>query len=163
MALSKGLTGGTLPLGVTACNGKIVSAFDTPDFLKTFFHGHSYTANPLACAAANASFDLLMRKECQLNIVRISEAQYKFAERLNGDKKIKSIKSLGTILSVELRTEEGTSYTSSKRKSIYQYFLDKDILLRPLGNIIYIVPPYVTSEEELAKIHTAIETFLEMD
>jgi adenosylmethionine---8-amino-7-oxononanoate aminotransferase len=160
MALSKGLTGGTMPLGVTTCSGQIVSAFETDDFLKTFFHGHSYTANPLACAAANASYELLTAQQCQQNIARIAQQQHNFMLRLQGHKNIKTIRSLGTLVALEIQTGAQTSYTSAARKKIYSYFLERDILLRPLGNVIYVLPPYVISTEELSHVHASIEAFL---
>jgi adenosylmethionine-8-amino-7-oxononanoate aminotransferase len=97
IALSKGLTGGTLPLGVTAVSSKIIAAFLSDDFSKTFFHGHSYTANPIACAAANASFGLLMQSECQENIQKISTCHKKFINELLPNKIIKDARSIGTI------------------------------------------------------------------
>lgn len=161
IALSKGITGGTLPLGVTSCTKLLLNVFETDDILKTFFHGHSYTANPLSCAAANASFKLLDTEECRENIQRISLQQKNFCERIRNHKKIKTVKSLGTLLAVELATDEDTSYTNEARKKIYSYFLDKNILLRPLGNVIYILPPYIITSAELNHIHAAIEEFLD--
>ena len=161
MALSKGLTGGTLPLGVTTCSDKIVSAFVSEDVSHTFFHGHSYTANPLACAAANASFRLLTNAECKHQIRMIGDKHIQFIQTLIGHKKLKRAKSLGTILSLELATNEATSYTNQARKHIYKYFLDRNILLRPLGNIIYVLPPYVITSAELDHIYQAITAFLE--
>jgi adenosylmethionine---8-amino-7-oxononanoate aminotransferase len=160
IALSKGLTGGTLPLGVTSCSGQVVAAFESSDPEMTFFHGHSYTANPLACAAANKSFELLTATSCQQNINRIATRQLIFKERIEGNAKIKSINNLGTILSIELRTTENTSYTNSSRRRIYDYFLKRNILLRPLGNIIYLLPPYVITDSQLDEIYQAIEDFL---
>ena len=161
IAISKGITGGTLPLGVTSCSQNIVSAFETDDFLQTFFHGHSYTANPLACAAANASYAILTRHECQNNIAKISERQNNFKDRLRSHANVKAVRSLGTLLALELKTNESTSYSSAVRKKIYKYFLDRDILLRPLGNVIYILPPYIITKEELDHIHHAVVDFLE--
>jgi adenosylmethionine-8-amino-7-oxononanoate aminotransferase len=161
MALSKGLTGGMLPLGVTTCSRKILEAFETTDFVKTFFHGHSYTANPMACAVANASYDLLLGKDCRERIELISVQQHKFRTKLQHHPKLKSIKCLGTIISLELNTETSSSYTSEARKRIYNYFLTRNILLRPLGNIVYILPPYVITKEELAYVHATLEEFLE--
>ncbi|MFZ6013785.1 MAG: adenosylmethionine--8-amino-7-oxononanoate transaminase [Bacteroidota bacterium] len=161
MCLSKGITGGALPLGVTSCSTKILKAFESDDFYKTFFHGHSYTANPLACAAANASFDLLMKDECQQKIKSISAQQAGFCKTLQNHKKIRNARSLGTILAIELKTEEGSSYSNTLRKKIYPHFLGKDILLRPLGNIIYVLPPYVISEKDLDYIYSCIQEFLE--
>lgn len=160
MTLSKGITGGTMPLGVTTCNERIVSSFQSNDFLKTFFHGHSYTANPLACAAANASFDLLMDDACARNISRISKAHEGFITRMRGHVRIGDIRSLGTILAIELVTDAGTSYENEIRKKIYPFFLERGILLRPLGNVIYVLPPYVISNEELAFIYSSIEEFI---
>lgn len=161
MALSKGLTGGTLPLGVTSVSQNVVTAFETSDLYKTFFHGHSYTANPLACAAANKSFEILISQACQANIHSIAAQQKNFAYKMNGHRNINKIKSLGTILSIEIKTPGENSYANSARKKIYDYFLQQNILLRPLGNTIYIVPPYVITEEQLSGIHTAIKKFLD--
>lgn len=161
IALSKGVTGGFMPLGVTACNQKIVEAFDSDSMQKTFFHGHSYTANPLACAAANASFELLMDASCQERIARIGEYHATFADSLKMSKKVCDARSLGTILAIELRTEEETAYGNSLRSKIYPYFLERNILLRPLGNVIYLVPPYVIETEELLHVYKSIEEFLE--
>jgi adenosylmethionine-8-amino-7-oxononanoate aminotransferase len=160
IAVSKGLTGGTLPLGITSCAQTIVNAFETSDVLKTFFHGHSYTANPLACAVANKSFELLTSAACQNSIVRISHQQEEFRRELEGHPKIKNIRTLGTILALELANDEKTSYTNSSRKLIYKFFLNKNILLRPLGNVIYVVPPYIITKDQLEEIHHAIKEFL---
>jgi len=160
VCVSKGITGGTLPLGVTACSARVLSAFESADFSRTFFHGHSYTANPIACAAANASFELLNADECQQSIKKISGRHASFVSRMSGHKKIKAIRSLGTILAVELRTGEESSYSNELRKKIYPFFLERDILLRPLGNTIYILPPYVIQDSELNRIYSSIEVFL---
>jgi adenosylmethionine-8-amino-7-oxononanoate aminotransferase len=161
MTLSKGLTGGTMPLGVTTCNNKIVKAFESHDFIKTFFHGHSYTANPLACAVANASFELLMNKTCQSDIERISARHLEFKNRILNHPKISNVRTLGTIFALELKNNEETSYTNSARKKIYNHFLEQNILLRPLGNVIYILPPYITNNHELEKVYLAIQKFID--
>jgi len=161
VAISKGITGGFMPLGVTSCSEKIAKAFQSDDASKTFFHGHSYTANPIACAAANASFDLLMSKVCKENIQRISESHLSFISKMNNHPSIKNIRSLGTILAIELQTQEGTSYFHEARKKIYPFFLERNILLRPLGNVFYLIPPYVISSEELRMIYSAIHEFLD--
>lgn len=161
IAVSKGITGGTMPLGVTACSDKVLSAFQSDDFLKTFFHGHSYTANPIACAAANASFDLLMDATCQQNIIRISNEHLKFSASIVGHQRVGTIRSLGTILALEIKTNTITSYDNEIRKKIYPYFLNKNILLRPLGNVIYILPPYVITIEQLEEVYNAIREFLD--
>jgi adenosylmethionine---8-amino-7-oxononanoate aminotransferase len=161
MALSKGLTGGTMPLGVTTCSEKILSPFMGEGLLDTFFHGHSYTANPLACAAANASFALLMDPSCQGNIHRISGKHQDFKIKLRQHGKLSDIRCLGTVLALELKTKEVSSYANEARKKIYDFFLERNILLRPLGNVIYVLPPYIISDQELDSVYAAIETFLD--
>lgn len=160
IALSKGLTGGTLPLGVTAVSSKIVSAFENSELAKTFFHGHSFTANPIACAAANASFELLMKEDCLQSILRIAKQHNAFAAELNSIPTVKEARTLGTILAIELNSNESTSYTNSIRKKIYAYFLEQNILLRPLGNTFYIVAPYCITADELNQIYQSIRKFL---
>jgi adenosylmethionine---8-amino-7-oxononanoate aminotransferase len=160
ISLSKGLTGGTLPLGVTSCSEKIVDVFRSAALDKTFFHGHSFTANPLSCAAANCSIDLLLKPDCQQRIESISKKQKNFADAVKKNKKVIDARSLGTIVAVELQSETSTSYSNEARKAIYRYFLNKNILLRPLGNVIYIVPPYIITESQLDDIHREIENFL---
>jgi adenosylmethionine-8-amino-7-oxononanoate aminotransferase len=160
IAMSKGITGGALPLGATSCTERITDAFKSHDHNKTFFHGHSYTANPIACSAANASFELLMEEECQAQIKKISELHIAFSERIKHVDTILDVRCIGTILAIELNTAAGTSYFSDVRKEILTYFLKRNILLRPLGNVMYILPPYVIQEEQLGEIYNYIEDFL---
>ena len=157
ICLSKGITGGTMPLGVTTCKEGIYDAFLSDDKMKTFFHGHSYTANPLACAASNASLDLLLAPDCLKNISRIAEQHKAFAEKLKQSAKIENVRQRGTILAFDIKHQDGVSYFNSLRDELYTYFLSEGILLRPLGNTVYIMPPYVISEEELEFIYRVIE------
>ena len=157
ICLSKGITGGTMPLGVTTCKEGIYDAFLSDDKMKTFFHGHSYTANPLACAASNASLDLLLAPDCLKNISRIAEQHKAFAEKLKQSAKIENVRQRGTILAFDIKHQDGVSYFNSLRDELYTYFLSEGILLRPLGNTLYIMPPYVISEEELEFIYRVIE------
>ena len=158
--LSKGITGGFMALGLTTCSEEIHQAYVDEDKFKTFFHGHSYTGNALACAAACASLELLTSDEHQSNIKRIQSKHLKFKERLQSHPKITKINHLGTVISLELKTEGKTSYFSNIRDFLYNHFLERNILLRPLGNVIYILPPYVISDEELDLIYNEIETLL---
>jgi len=160
VAVSKGITGGTMALGVTSCCEKIMSAFRSSKSEKTFFHGHSYTANPIACAAANASFELLMQENCHHQIRMIEQQHLAFKQKIEGLENVDDVRCLGTILAIELKTTEKTSYFNEARKKILSYFLSKNILLRPLGNVVYIVPPYVIQEHELKQIYSCIENFL---
>ncbi len=160
MCLSKGITGGFLPMGVTTCSEKIVNAFSSERIEHTFFHGHSYTANPITCAAALASFDLTTSSECQSSIQKIANSHALFRSKIEKHKSVKEARNIGTIIAIEIKVEDGSSYFSSIRKKIYPYFLDRGILMRPLGNTIYVLPPYVISEEELNHIYQTIQEFL---
>lgn len=157
--LSKGITGGYLPMGVTAVGDRIVKAFDVADRTKAFFHGHSYTANPLACAAANASMKILLGKNCQKDIQRISDSHASYLSSFGKTKEVKDIRHRGTILAIELYADD-SGYTSSIKERIYDFFMERDLLLRPLGNVIYIIPPYVITNQELNKLYSAIDDFL---
>jgi adenosylmethionine---8-amino-7-oxononanoate aminotransferase len=158
--LSKGLTGGYMPLGVTSCAQFIHEAFLSNDKTKTFFHGHSYTANPLACTAALASLNLLEKPETFENIKRIETQHLEFKERIKSNAKLENVRLIGTIIAFELKTNEHSHYLNSASQGIADYFLNKGILLRPLGNIFYLIPPYVISESELNYIYKKIEEFL---
>jgi adenosylmethionine-8-amino-7-oxononanoate aminotransferase len=157
MCLSKGITGGFMPLGVTACTQHIFNSFYSDDVSKTFFHGHSYTANPLACAAANASLDILLSASCQADILRISERHTLFAKSIETEDCILEVRHRGTIIAIEFRTAEGTSYFHSVRDHLYQFCLERGVLLRPLGNVLYIMPPYCITEAELNKTYDVIK------
>jgi adenosylmethionine-8-amino-7-oxononanoate aminotransferase len=159
MCFSKGLTGGTMPLGITTCTQDIYDAFLSDDKLKTLFHGHSFTANPVACAASNASFDLLMQPETQNNINRIVSKHQEFAIEIANNPKLKNIRQKGTIIALEWDIE-ATSYFNNIRDTLYNFFLSKNILLRPLGNILYIMPPYCISNDDLDYIYNNIKLAL---
>ena len=160
------MTIGFLPLAVTLCTKDVAQPFYDNDILKTFFHGHSYTGNPIACAAANASLEILLSDECFKNRKRIAEKHLNFAKQINSNKKLErrvlEVRTCGTLFALELKTEEQTSYFNEWRKNIYNYFLDKNILLRPLGNVIYIIPPYIITDQELDRVYEEILRFLEV-
>lgn len=161
MCFSKAITGGTMAFGATTCTQEIYDAFLSDDKLKTLFHGHSFTANPVACAAALASMDLLLRDDTQAAISRIVEQHRKFAGTLSGHPKIKNVRQTGTILALEWNTGTETSYFNQWRDRLYQFFLDKGVILRPLGNIIYIMPPYCIRREQLEEVYAVITEALE--
>jgi adenosylmethionine---8-amino-7-oxononanoate aminotransferase len=163
ICLSKGITGGFLPMGVTICTDALYRAFwvrdDAKGRMRTFLHGHSYTANPMACAAAVASLDLLEKEATWENIRRIEARHQAFALEavaLNG---VAAVRHKGVILAIEYRTPQHTGYFNSLRDRLYDHFMARGIVLRPLGNIIYILPPYCISDEELDLIYTAIRQF----
>lgn len=159
--LSKGLTGGAMALGVTSCTDEIMEAYRSSDIMKTFFHGHSFTANPIACAAANASFELLRDEKTQTQIANISAWHQEFLEKVMSHSKVRNARVLGTIFALDISTDEDTSYVNEVRHKLYPFFLSKDILLRPLGNVIYIVPPYIIQKHEIEQVYAAIEEVLE--
>lgn len=160
IALSKGLTGGTMPLGLSVCSNKIYNEFLSNDHSKTFFHGHSFTGHPLACAAACASMDLMEKSETWQQIEMIVDEHQKFAKKITTHPRFKNVRQQGTILAMEFNTDNSTSYFNNFRDTLYNYFLDKNILLRPLGNVLYILPPYCITKENLNRIYNAIEEFL---
>ncbi len=163
LCLSKGITGGFLPMGVTAVSKKIVNAFATPDRTKTFFHGHSYTANPLACAAAVASLKLLTQKTCRDSREAIHQAHRKFINEMQGHSSLKNLRVCGTILAMEFaleshepKSKQPKDYLSPLRDRLYRFFISQGVLLRPIGSTVYVLPPYVIRKTELAKIHSVL-------
>ncbi|PJJ66939.1 adenosylmethionine--8-amino-7-oxononanoate transaminase [Chryseobacterium geocarposphaerae] len=162
MCFSKGLTGGTMPMGITTSSNEIFNAFLSEDKYKTLFHGHSFTANPLACTAALASMELLLNKETQDNIRLITDKHKEFSQILNQHPKVENVRQTGTILAWDIKTEQGTSYFNTIGKFFYKEFLNKGIILRPLGNIMYLVPPYCITTEDLEYIYQTILQVLQM-
>ncbi len=160
MCLSKGLTGGTMALGVTTCTQAIYDAFLSDDKFKTLFHGHSFTANPLACTAALASMDLLLLPETQTNIQRIAKQHTNFAAKLEAHPNVETIRQRGTLLAFDLKAGEQTSYFNNIRDVAYNFLLDRGVLMRPLGNVLYMMPPYCTTNEQLSYTYEQIEALL---
>lgn len=160
VCLSKGLTGGFLPLGVTACAEFIYEAYRSDDRMKTFFHGHSYTANPTACAAALASFDVMEQEETWAAIERIGKTNAAFVQQLQGHTNLLDLRCKGTIVAAELRTEEATSYLNPLSDRVHGFFLERGIILRPLGNIVYVLPPYCITPGQHRQTLDALEEFI---
>lgn len=158
--LSKGLTGGTMAMGVTSSTEAIFNAFLSEDRMKTFFHGHSFTANPVACAATLASMDLMEKKETWRSIKRIEKRNSRFAKTISSSGRIREIRKIGVVLAIELESQKDTSYFNPIRDKAVAFFMEKGILLRPLGNVIYIVPPYCISNKDLDYIYDSISQFL---
>ncbi len=159
ICLSKGLTGGTMALGVTSCNRHIYEAFVNDDTYKTFFHGHSFTANPLACTAALASLDLLEKEGCRQKIEWLCRSNTSFAETLAEGFPVKDVRVCGTILAFEI-TQGTDGYLNSLSSFITQKAMQEGVYLRPLGNTVYLMPPYCITEEELNKVYQVITGIL---
>jgi adenosylmethionine---8-amino-7-oxononanoate aminotransferase len=156
MCLSKGITGGFLAMGVTLCTDKVEAAFQSEDRLHTFYHGHSYTGNALACAAANASLQIFDDEPVFDRIATIARIN---AERLALLRKLHQVgetRQIGTIGAIELRAGDA-GYLSAMRPKLYQFFLERGVLLRPLGNVVYVLPPYVISPDELHRVYDVIQ------
>lgn len=160
LCLSKGITGGFMPLGVTLSSKKVHEAFHSNDRMKTFFHGHSYTGNPLACAAANASLELLLSETCRRNIERVSAFMMQLKDKVAAMPGVSGARTLGTVFACELQSH-ANDYFSSIRDYIYDFAMDRDVLLRPLGNTIYLMPPYVISDAELLKLEEVITELIQ--
>jgi adenosylmethionine-8-amino-7-oxononanoate aminotransferase len=155
MCLSKGLSGGFVPFAATLSTDRVHEAFRAPDRTRTFLHGHSFTANPIGCAAAIASLEIF-ENEPVFERIRAIEAVHESrlpllaAQELVGD-----LRMIGTVAAIELETEDA-GYLSAIRPKLYDYFIDHGVLLRPLGNIIYILPPYVIGPEELHRVYDVV-------
>ena len=160
VCLSKGLTGGVLPLGLTISTDEIYDAFLSDEKTKALLHGHSFTGNALACAAACASLDLFEREETWERITSLCKSNLEFSKTLENHPKIEEIRLCGTILAIELKSVEGNTYFSGIRDIAYRYFLENGLLIRPLGNVIFINPPYCITDMELELIYEKITQFL---
>ena len=161
VCLSKGLTGGTLPMGATVCTGRIHDAFVSADRTRTFFHGHSYTGNPIAAAAAVASLSVFEREPVFERIEMISRIHAERLAAIKGHPAVGDVRAIGTVAVIELRADDA-GYMSSLKPKLYQFFINAGILLRPLGNIIYVLPPYAISAADLNYIHDRIAEALDL-
>jgi adenosylmethionine-8-amino-7-oxononanoate aminotransferase len=162
MCLSKALTGGTIPLAITTFTQEIFDGFYADDTNKAFFHGHTFTANPTGCAAALASINLLQTAETQNNITRINQSHLDFEKKIKSHPKVKTTRVLGVIFALEIKTETQESYYGTMRNKLYNFFIENGIILRPVGNIVYILPPYVITDTQLEKVYYTIEKALEI-
>lgn len=162
MCLSKALTGGTIPMAITTFSSLIFEAFYDDDINKALFHGHTFTANPTGCAAALASLELLQTNEMQANIIRVNKSHLDFQERIKNHPKVTVTRVLGVIFALEIKTETAASYYGGLRNKLYNFFIENGVILRPVGNIVYILPPYIISEEQLEKVYQVVENALEI-
>jgi adenosylmethionine-8-amino-7-oxononanoate aminotransferase len=158
MCLSKSLTAGIAAMSITSCSQKIFDAFLDDDISKGFFHAHTYSANPLACTAAIAGIDLLSSKEIQEDIRRIERHHIHFSEKIKTHPKVASVRQLGVIFALDLNVE--MDRYGELRNKIFNHFMSDGVFLRPLGNTIYILPPFVIENEQLEKIYASIENVL---
>jgi adenosylmethionine---8-amino-7-oxononanoate aminotransferase len=160
MCLSKALTGGTIPMAITTFTQQIFDGFYDDDTNKALFHGHTFTANPTGCAAALASLTLLQTTEIHENIIKINQKHLAFQNQIKNHPKVKTTRVLGVIFALEIKTENQESYYGNLRNKLYKFFIENGIILRPIGNIIYILPPYIITESQLEKVYQTIENAL---
>lgn len=162
MCLSKALTGGTIPMAITTFTQEIFEGFYSDDVNKALFHGHTFTANPTGCAAALASIELLQSDKIQQNIKQVHQLHLAFQEKIKVHPKVKTTRVLGVIFALEVKTEGQESYYGNLRNKLYNFFIENGIILRPVGNIIYILPPYIITDDQLEKVYETIEKALEI-
>jgi adenosylmethionine---8-amino-7-oxononanoate aminotransferase len=163
ICLSKGLTGGVMALGVTACTDQIYQAYCDDDKMKTFFHGHSFTANPLACTAALASLHLL-DKDCMDSVEQICSWNRDFLAKITHyadgtGAVLRNCRQLGTILAFEINKGEDI-YLNQIGQQVTRLAMEQEIYLRPLGNTVYFMPPYCLTREEYSRLEAATESII---
>ncbi len=159
MCLSKALTGGTIPMAITTFTQEIFDCFYDNDINKALFHGHTFTANPTGCAAALASLDLLQSDEVQDSLVRINLSHLAFENNIKTHPKVKTTRVLGVIFALEIESDNN-EYYGDLRNKLYAFFIENGIILRPIGNIIYILPPYIITDKQLQKVYSIVEKAL---
>lgn len=159
ICLSKALTAGLLPMAITSCTQDVYNAFYSDDMAKGLFHGHTYTANPLACTAALAGLELLLSEEIQNNIQRIIISHQRFNEEIKNHPKIENTRQCGIIYALDLNVK--MERYGNLRNQLFGHFMNNGVFLRPLGNTIYILAPYVISDGQLQKIYDTIKSALD--
>jgi adenosylmethionine-8-amino-7-oxononanoate aminotransferase len=159
MCLSKGLTGGFLPMGVTLTTEEIYESFYSPDRGKTFFHSSSYTGNAIACAAAVANLEIWEREPVRARITEIAEHHGHALARFRGRSEVADARQMGTIAAIELRVPDA-GYLAALGPRLNAFYLERDVLLRSLGNVVYVLPPYCVRASELDRIYDAIDDSL---
>ena len=155
LCLSKGLTGGSMPLAVTMASEDIYAAHLSSDRARMFYHSSSYTANPIACAAANANLMIWHEEPVVGRIADLTRRQARQLGRLSGQPHIRNARQLGTITAFEIGDGEG-DYLSTLGPALKAGFLERSLLLRPLGNTVYVMPPYCIDDSDLDAVYDAI-------
>lgn len=157
LCFSKGLTGGTLALGATTTTDEIYQAFSGQSRYQALLHGHTFTGNPIACASGLASMDLFEKPECEADRLRIEQSHNRFAEKLKGLDGAQNVRTKGVVFAFEIASSESDGYASSMRDRLLEFFLAEHVHLRPLGNTVYILPPYCITDGELRRVYEVIE------
>lgn len=159
ICMSKALTAGLLPMGATSSTQEVFDAFYSDEISKGLFHGHTYTANPLACIAALAGIELLTSEEIKNDIARVVKSHGEFHDKIKNHPKVANTRQLGVIYAFDLNVE--MERYGNLRNQLFKHFMDAGVFLRPLGNTIYILAPFTILDKELKKIYASIEMALE--
>jgi adenosylmethionine-8-amino-7-oxononanoate aminotransferase len=159
ICLSKGITGGILPLSATISSNLLFKSFLGDDFSSALAHGHSYTANPVACAAALCSLDLHEETDSLGQVARMNRRMAHHLEKLGTHPKIEHPRLLGGILAFDLVTSS-RSYSAAAGRELTNFAQENGVLMRPIGNVLYLIPPYCTSDEQLDRVFGVIGEFL---
>jgi adenosylmethionine-8-amino-7-oxononanoate aminotransferase len=152
---SKGLTGGSVPLAVTLCRADIYDAHYSADRARTFFHSSSYTANPIACAAALANLDVWQSEPVRERIARLGAMQTRGLDRFRDDRRFANVRQIGTIAALDIVTTDA-GYMAHVGPRLYEGFLARGLLVRPLGSTVYFMPPYCAEAGDIARLYEAL-------
>ncbi|WP_353642653.1 adenosylmethionine--8-amino-7-oxononanoate transaminase [Mesorhizobium sp. WSM2239] len=156
LCTSKGLTGGAIPLAATLATDAIFQAHYTVDRQKTFFHSSSYTANPIACAAALANVEIWRDEPVAARIASLSAKQAAGLRRFRDNRFFTDCRATGTIAALDLRAGSA-GYLAEIGPKLRAFFLERGLLVRPLGNVLYLLPPYCITSDELDRLYNAVE------
>ena len=159
MCVAKGLTGGSLSLAATLTTDRVHETFTGNDPARAFFHGHSYTANPIACAAANATLQIFDTEPVFQRIAAIEKVHRARLPAFASHPSVADVRHIGTVAAIELKVPDA-GYLSSLRPRLYEFYLSRGVLLRPLGNVVYILPPYVITPEQVHMVYDTIRDSL---
>lgn len=158
ISMSKALTAGMLPMAITSCTQKVYDAFYSDEISKGLFHGHTYSANPVACSVALAGIELLRSEEMQQHIERVAASHREFDEKIRNHPKVASTRQLGVIYAMDLNVQ--MERYGNLRDKLFGFFMDNGVFLRPLGSTVYILAPYVISDAQLKTVYDTIEKAL---
>ncbi|MCF6347945.1 MAG: adenosylmethionine--8-amino-7-oxononanoate transaminase [Flavobacteriaceae bacterium] len=160
ICMAKSLTGGLVPMAITSCTQNVYDAFLSEDLVKGFFHGHTYSANPIACTAALAGIELLQSDEIKEKIKRLIASHQQFDKHIKEHPKVKETRQLGVIYALDINVN--MERYGSLRDKLFKFFMNKGVFLRPLGNTIYMLTPYIITDKQLEKVYNTIEEALEI-
>ncbi|MCB9652836.1 MAG: adenosylmethionine--8-amino-7-oxononanoate transaminase [Deltaproteobacteria bacterium] len=155
LCMAKGLTGGTMPLAATLCRPEIFDAHYSPDRSRAFFHSSSYTANPIACAAAVANLEVWSSEPVHERVAHLVSMQADRIAPFRDDARFESVRQIGTVTALDIKVRD-SGYLAAMGPRLYDFFLSRDLLLRPLGNTVYLMPPYCSTGEDLDRAYEAI-------